>query len=714
MLKEAQLRKIIDNMSAEEKALQLTQVPAGDIFGSVIAEDTGVRSGDGLNQEQLSSVGSALSFSNAGEAIAVKRGYLEKSRSKIPLLLMHDVIHGFRTIFPIPIALGCTFDTELVEECARIAAVEARVNGVDVAFSPMVDLARDARWGRVMETSGEDPYLNGVMGRAYIRGYKSGGIACCVKHFAGYGAAEGGREYDTTDISRRSLMEYYLRAYRECLKENPEMVMTSFNLLNGIPVNGRKDLLVDLLREEWVFDGVVISDFCGVREMIAHGYIETEKKCAEVAALNCVDIEMVSTTYANNMPRLIGEGRISKEHVDKMVRRVLNLKDKLGLFENPEGYADEELAEKICLSSAHRTAARKAAGKACVLLKNDGVLPLEKSRKIALVGPFAEEKTIIGAWSCAGRFEDTVSVAEGLKNRNIDFSVEKCCSYRAECTDERGIARAVESARSAEVIIACIGEPYYLSGESSSRSDISVSAIQIKLLKELSKLQKPVVSVVFGGRPQVLCDVERYSSAILYAWQPGTEGGNAVADILYGEINPSAKLASSFPRATGQCPIYYNRFSTGRPKKTEEYTERYCNGYIDQYNTPLYPFGYGLSYTEYEYSPLKLSSQTMHAGERINATVRVKNVGKMDGEETVFLFLQDKFASVVRPVMELKAFKKVKLKAGEEREVSFTIDEEQLKFFDADGRFVAEDGEFNVMAGRSSRDFSESSFVFKS
>lgn len=704
---------LLKEMNDSDKARQLTQVNAFYVHAETAAQATGVSGDLNLSDSDIAGVGSVLNFGDAADAERIRRAHLSKGENQVPLVMMQDVIHGYRTIYPVPLALGCSFDLSIVEECAYISARESAVNGVDVTFSPMVDLVRDPRWGRVMETTGEDPYLNGLMGRAMIRGYRRGGMGSCVKHFAAYGAAEGGRDYNTTDVSERNLKEYYLRAYRECLKENPELVMTSFNLLNGVPVNGHKDLLVDLLRDEWGFDGVVVSDYGAVREMIKHGYVETERECAAVCAANGVDMEMMSSCYIHNLPDLVKSGEIPRETVDKMVLRVLDLKERLGLLDEPYARVDAAEAERRVLCAEHRAVALKAAEKSCVLLKNSGILPLERGKKILLLGPYADEKNLLGAWRCAGRPEESVSVKEGIEKLTGEkVDCVKVCSWELSDCSIAGIPQTVKLASGADVIIACLGEPYNASGEGASRADLRLPATQRVLIQALRKAGKPIIAVIFAGRPQILTDIEPLCDAILYAWQPGTEGGNAVARLIFGDAKPSGRLAMSFPRSVGQIPVYYNCFTTGRPKG-EDVLENcgYNSSYRDELNAPLYPFGYGLGYTTFAYSPVKLSADRMQRGGKICASVTVTNTGKREGEETVQLYIRDMFASVVRPVKELKGFKKVALKAGETSEVSFEITEDMLAFFTAGGEFKAESGEFTVTIGGDSR--SENSAKFR-
>ena len=579
----------------------------------------------------------------------------------------------------------------------------------------MVDLTRDARWGRVMEGGGEDPYWGGEVGKATIRGYHKGGIACCVKHFAGYGAAEAGKEYNTTDISDRNLREYYLRPYRECLKENPEMFMSSFNLLNGKPILGHKEIMVDMLRKEWGFDGVVISDYSSVEELYEHGYCQSGEECARVSIESGLDIEMGSSVYAGFLPKLVREGVISEETLDESVLRVLELKNKLGMYENPDRYTDIRKRDEVTLSESARNLARKAAEESCVLLKNNGMLPLKENAKVAFVGPFVEEREIIGNWSKKAHIEDAVCIKEGVE-RLLKRVVPSAsgCSRKLFDTDESGFEEAEKVCKDADFIVACVGEYMLNSGEAHSRADIRIPEIQRKLIARLYKLGKPLALVVFGGRPLALSDVAEFVDAILYVWQPGTEGGNAIANLIYGKANPCGKTVMSFPRSVGQCPIYYNNFSTARPKRKDIPSfysdERFRSGYDDEYNSPLYPFGYGLSYTEFGYSEFELSAAKLNRGGKITASVKLKNVGKKDGFETVQWYLRDLFASVVRPVKELKGYEKVFLKAGEEKIITFEITEETLKFYTDGGEFAAETGKFELFVGGNSRDCLKADF----
>ena len=702
------LKKLVSAMSLEEKALQLTQYPVYELDESAEAVVTGLCDLGGIDREALWRTGTILNAPNGETVQSIRKTRREKGIAD-PLPFMLDVIHGYRTIYPVPLAMACTFNLKLIEDCAELAATEARYDGVDVTFSPMVDLVRDARWGRVMEGAGEDPYWSGEVGKAMIRGYHRGGIACCVKHFAGYGAAEAGREYNTTDISERNLREYYLRAYRACLEEQPELFMSSFNLLNGKPILGHKEIMLDLLRKEWGFDGVVISDFGAVEELHEHGYCETGKDCASVALSSGLDIEMGSSVYASYLPELVRTGVVSEEQIDEAVLRVLELKNKLGMYENPERNTDLQKRAEVTLSESGRALSRRAVEEGSVLLKNNGVLPLKENAKIALVGPFASTREIIGNWAGKGRIEECVTVKEGVEKlikRAVPYA--NGCSWKLFDTDEGGFEEAERICAQADCIVACVGEHMMNSGEAHSRADIRIPEIQRKLIAKLHKLKKPLVLVVFGGRPLVLSEIEEFANAILYVWQPGTEGGNGIANLLYGKAIPCGKTVMSFPRSSGQCPIYYNCFSTGRPKKKDKPSalsgEEWRTGYDDEYNSPIYPFGYGLSYTEFLYSDLKLSAAKMKRGGKITASVNLKNVGSSDGYETVQWYIRDLFASVVRPVKELKGYEKVFLKAGEERRISFEITEEMLKYYTDGGEYAAETGAFELFVGGNSRD----------
>ena len=714
---EKQLKERLAKMTLQEKLLEMTQFNFGAL-GLGQGELLGVPYDAGLDEKMLIRMGSVVSATSAEVALNYRKARKEMGL-KEPGIMLRDIIHGCRTVYPIPLAMAGSFDLQLMEDCAEMAAMESKYDGVDVTAAPMVDLVRDARWGRVMESGGEDPYLSGEMGKAFIRGYHKAGVGVCVKHFAGYGAAEAGKDYNTTDISEHSMREYYLRPYQACMEENPEMVMSAFNALNGIPFGADTHYMVDVLRKEWGWDGVIVSDWGSIQMMRAHGYAQDLKACALAAIKTKHDVEMCSTAFWEHIPALIEEGLVREAEVDEAVLRIMKLRDRLGLYENPDGHADPQKRDELMKSEKYRALARRAAEESCILLKNDGTLPLKKSENVAFVGPCFDSKELIGNWGGNIRINeaDIVTVKMGVeKLLGKEITAKEGCTTHFLDTDCRRIDEAVESVKNAAVIVACVGEPRLGSGEHHSRADIRITKVQRKLIKKLAALNKKLVLVVFGGRPQALKEVEPHANAILYAWQPGVEGGSAIANLLYGKVNPSGKAAMSFPRSVGQCPIYYNHFHTGHAKHDDSVivsntTFNAGSCYDDEYNSPLYPFGYGLSYTSFAYSGLKLSQKTVKVGGKITASVKVKNTGKCDGKEVVQWYIRDKVASFIRPVKELKGFEKIFLKAGEEKTVTFTITEAQLAFYKKDGAFTAEPGDFTLFVGGNSRDCLEEEFV---
>lgn len=691
---------LLQKMTLEQKLAQISQYNAVCLHIGASGDVTGPAAELKLTSEQVQAVGSVLNFGGANEVVEIQKEHLDNDPNKIPLLFMLDVVHGYKTIYPIPLGLGASFDTELVEQCSEMASEEMSLGGVNVTFAPMVDLVRDPRWGRCMETTGEDPYLNSEMARAMVCGFqKSGKVAACVKHFAAYGQAEGGRDYNTTDMSERTLRDYYLPAYKAAIDEGAEMVMTSFNTLNGVPSSGNRWLVKDLLREEWGFDKIVISDYNAFREMKTHGYCETEKDCAEKAIAATSDIEMMSACYLQNIPELIKEGKVTEEQIDEAVLRVLRLKEKLGLFEKPYGCADEKQGEKVWLCEKNRELALKAAEKSAVLLKNESVLPFgKKAKKVAVVGPFADS-VMLGNWHCGGKAEDGVSVTQGIKNllKNDEVICVAGCGDGVNETNCDGIEEAVTAAKQSDCVILCVGEASNMSGEGMSRAELRLSQAQKTLIREVVKVNNNAAVVVFCGRPLVLADIIDDIPACVVAWQPGTEGGNAIANLLFGEVNFSGKLPMSFPRSEGQLPMSYNVCRTGRP-----WEGPYESWYQDMPKTPLFPFGYGLSYTRFEISEIKIDKTELKRNETLSVTAEVKNIGEVVGEETVQLYICDDYASLVRPVKELKAFKKVTLKPNESKTVSFEITEDTLKFWSANGKFEAENGSFTVWVENSS------------
>ncbi|MZQ86530.1 beta-glucosidase BglX [Paenibacillus sp. 5J-6] len=705
-----QLNALLKELTLEEKISQLLQLAAPFFDGSgTEGQITGPMASMGINDDIVKNTGSVLGLSGAIETISVQEAHMKKNRLGIPLLVMADIIHGYKTIFPVPLAISCSWDLEAAERSAEIAAAEASAAGVHVTFSPMVDLVRDPRWGRVMETTGEDPYLNGEFARAFVRGYQGKDLkndltrlAACVKHFAAYGAGEGGRDYNTVDMSERQLREYYLPAYKAALDEGAELVMTAFNTVDGIPAAGNKRLMRDLLRKEWGFDGVVISDWGAVKEMIPHGVAADEAEAAYKSLLAGVDIEMMTTCYENHLKQLVENGEVDEALIDEAVLRILELKQKLGLFDNPYRGADVNREREIVLSAEHRQAARDLAVKSCVLLKNESVLPLKKEQNIALIGPFAQNGDILGPWSWLGSKEEAVQLYDGLKAKTSRIVTAQGSDIESVTATQ--LEEALSVAREADVIVLALGEHSDMSGEAGSRANIRLPDAQLELTAKLKSLGKPMVAVLFNGRPLDLHGVYDVVDAVLEAWYPGTEGGAAVADLLYGDSNPSGRLTMSFPFAVGQVPVYYNNFNTGRPQGAPDAQVRYVSQYLDIPNAPLYPFGYGLSYTTFAYSDASISSDRMALGQSLEVTVKVTNTGEVAGEEVVQLYVRDVAGEVVRPLKELKGFRKIKLQPGEVQEVTFLLTEEQLRYHHSDLSLLSDAGEFAVFVGSSSRD----------
>lgn len=722
-----QLEQLLNDMSLEEKVGQMVQLPAGMIAKEGLI--TGQVDYLHLPQEQKRLIGSVLGLTGAKDLREMQENFMAEHPHHIPLLLMYDVINGMETIFPIPLAQGCTFSPELVEQAAAVAAKEATATGLHVTFSPMLDLVRDARWGRVMESTGEDPYLNAELGKAMVRGYqgsgkgetpnlvKEGNIAGCVKHFAAYGAPLGGREYENVELSERTLREDYFPAYQAAIEEGCVMVMTSFNTLNRIPSSGNKWLMRKVLREEMGFDGVLISDYSAVDEMINHGIAADSREAAKLAIMAGVDMDMVSNAYTRYLAELVRSGEVDERLVDEGCMRVLKLKNDLGLFENPFKDGSEEKENEVILCAEHRRLAREMAAKSFVLLKNEDVLPLAKETEgtIALIGPFADSVEMFGAWSFPKKPELGVTIQQGMEAKGAKIVVAKGCFVQDEGKQakvgqkdvytveelEARMAEAEEAAKFADVVVLCLGEHREYTGEGGSRADITLPKHQLELLQKVAKVNKNIVTVVFSGRPVVIPEVVEASKAVLMVWMPGTEGGNAIADVLYGDVMPEGKLSMCLPRSVGQAPIFYNKFRTGRPN--EEGTRvGFIHGYIDESIYPLYPFGYGLTYTSFEYSGVTLHKETMTKEETLTASVTVTNTGKREATETVQMYLWDVTGSVVRPEKMLKGFSKVALKPGESKEIFFEITEEMLRFYNIDMEFVSEPGKFMVYIGTDS------------
>lgn len=719
------ITNLLKKMSTKEKIYQLVQL-AGGFYSEDEAVVTGPKEKLGISDEAIANVGSILNVRGAEETRALQKNYLAKSDAKIPLLFMADIINGYDTIFPIPLGQGATWNPELIKAAAAVAAEEAAVSGIHVTFSPMVDLVRDPRWGRVMESTGEDTYLNSVYAQSFVEGYQGEmivgkNVAACVKHFAAYGAPEGGREYNTVDMSERNMREYYLPAYQAALKAGAKMVMTSFNTVDGIPATGNKWLNQDVLRKEWGFEGILISDYAAIKELEDHGIAEDAEQAAKLALEASVDIDMMTSVYAKNLEKIVVKDSEMAKLLDQSVLRILELKNELGLFENPYRGADTEKAKAVILSKDNRKLARKVVSESLVLLKNQEVLPLKSTQKIALIGPYATSPFLSGSWSFSLKTERTVTLeqafSEVLPAENL-LVAPGCLTvepelieasfgqyFPAEKTlfDEEGeLVKALEAARKSDVVVMAIGEHYLQSGEGGSRGELTLPRVQQKLISAIKALGKPMVGVVFSGRPLELKAELPLFDSLLTVWFPGTEGGHGIADVVFGKVNPSGKLSMSFPYSVGQVPVHYNEFNTGRPLTESGHSKRFTSRYTDMPNKPLFPFGFGLSYTTFSYCDFKLSETQLVPGDKITATVEVTNSGKIAGTETVQLYIRDLVGSVVRPVKELKGFQKIFLQPKETRKVSFEITEEMLRFYTRELTYQSESGEFTVFIGSNS------------
>lgn len=726
--------QLMKKMTLEEKIGQLNLPVTGEITtGQAKSSDVAKRIRNG-------EVGGLFNLKGVERIREVQRQAVEESRLGIPLLFGMDVIHGYETIFPIPLGLSCTWDMKAIEESARIAAVEASADGISWTFSLMVDVSRDPRWGRVSEGNGEDPFLGAAIARAMIRGYqgkdmsRNDEIMACVKHFALYGASEAGRDYNTVDMSRQRMFNEYMLPYQAAVEAGVGSVMASFNEVDGVPATGSKWLMTDVLRKQWGFDGFVVTDYTGINEMIDHGMGDQQTVAA--LALNAgVDMDMVSDAFSGTLKKSVEEGKVSAAAIDAACRRILEAKYKLGLFDDPYKYCDVNRPKKQIFTKEHRAIARKTASESFVLLKNEGVLPLSKKGTIAVVGPLANTRSNMpGTWSVAAVLDNAPSLVEGLrevvgdrakvvtaKGSNLigDADYEKRATmfgrelHRDNRTDRELLDEALKVAAGADVIVAALGESSEMSGESSSRTNLEMPDVQRALLQELLKTGKPVVLVLFTGRPLVLTWEEEHVPAILNVWFGGSEAAYAISDVLFGDVNPSGKLTATFPQNVGQIPLFYNHKNTGRPLQEGRWFEKFRSNYLDVSNEPLYPFGYGLSYTTFAYSDIHLSSTEMSADGKLTATVTVTNTGSRDGAEVVQLYIRDLVGSVTRPVKELKGFEKIFLKAGESRKVSFSITPELLKFYNYDLQFVCEPGDFDVMIGGNSRDVKKARFLLK-
>jgi len=640
---------------------------------------------------------------------------VENTRLNIPLLFGYDVIHGYKTIFPLPIAQACSWDLGMIEKSDRIAAIEASAEGLHWTFAPMIDIARDPRWGRICEGSGEDTYLGSLIGAARVKGFQgddlkdNSTLVACAKHYAAYGAAQAGRDYNTVDISDRTLREIYLPPFKATVDAGVGTFMTAFNEVDGVPATGNKYLLRDILKGEWGFAGFVVTDYTSIMEMELHGIVANEKEAGELALNAGVDMDMQSAIYSDYTLKSLEEGKVTMAEIDDAVRRVLKIKYELGLFDDPYKYCDEERERTLVMHQDHLDFAHEFAAKSMVLLKNENnTLPLSKNTKnIAVIGPLADSKVdMLGSWSAAGDYAKCVTLLEGVKQKLPSAKVLHAKGCEVLGSDKSGFAEALSVARRSDAVILAIGETRDLSGEANSRSNINIPGVQEELVAELLKLGKPVVVVLMNGRPLDLTWLNEQAPAILETWFLGTKAGDALADVIFGDYNPSGKLTVSFPRNVGQIPLFYNHKNTGRPITDVKWTSKY----LDVPNTPLFPFGYGLSYTSFEYSGLSLSKNSITKNETFTVSVDVKNTGKFAGEEVVQLYIRDLVGSVTRPVLELKGFEKISLDPGQTKTVQFEISENDLKFLDINMDYLAEAGEFEVFVGTNSQETQSAKF----
>ena len=729
------VKELMSKMTLDEKIGQLNLItPGGGIpTGEAVSTDVEAKIKAG-NVGGIFGVYTPELVRQAQE-LAVKN-----SRLGIPMLFGADVIHGYKTTFPIPLGLSASWDMDLIKRTAQIAAVESTADGLNWNFSPMVDLTRDPRWGRVSEGAGEDPYLGSEIARAMVTGYQGNDLKdprtmlATVKHFALYGAAEGGRDYNTVDMSRNRMYNEYFPPFKAAIEAGVGSLMTSFNDVDGIPATGNRWLLTDVLRNQWGFDGLVISDYTSVNEMIDHGLGDLQQVSA-LALTSGLDMDMVGEGFLTTLKKSLEEGKVTEEDINRACRYVLEAKYKLGLFDDPMRYVDDSRPSKEILSAGHRQAAREVAARTFVLLKNEkDVLPLRNSGTIALIGPMANDKSnMLGTWAPTGDPELSVPILEGIKNlkgmnaqihyakgANISDDPEFAEKINVFGTridiDERSPEEMLEEARAlaqkSDVVVAVVGEATEMSGESSSRSDITIPEPQRRLLRELKQTGKPLVVVLMTGRPLAIPEEYELADAILVTWHPGVEAGNAIADVLFGHYNPSGKLTMTWPRNVGQVPVYYAHRATGRPNPGDVF-QKFRSNYLDVENSPLFPFGYGLSYTNFDYSEIRINNREISRGQKIEARITVTNKGKTDGEEVVQLYIRDMVASITRPLKELKRFQKVFLKAGESRELSFTITEDDLKFYNFNLERVAEPGEFKIFIGTSSENTKEALFTLR-
>lgn len=697
------IEKLMSQMTLDEKLGQMT-------LYTTDWESTGPTIRGGYeNDIKTGKCGALFNSHTVDFTTRLQKIAMEESRLKIPLLFGYDVIHGYKTMFPIPLGEAASWDLEAMEKSAYIMSKEAAASGLHWTFAPMVDVSREPRWGRVMEGSGEDTYLGSRIAEARVKGIQGDGfdkadrLVACVKHFAAYGAPIAGRDYNSVEMSERVFREVYLPPYKAAVDAGAMTVMTSFNDYNGVPASGNKYLLTDILRKEWGFNGFVVTDYTSINEMVAHGVVKDETDAGILAINAGVDMDMQGAIFQEKIKAGLTDGRINMKQIDHSVRSILHIKKKLGLFDSPFKFSDKTRETNTILAKENLEASRDVAKKSIVLLKNNGVLPIKKTvKKILLVGPLANDKNnLIGAWSGSGEGRHCVSLLEGMKQnlKATDITIEYIKGCEIEGNDKSNFDQVMNKAKEADLVILAIGEHKDLSGEATSRAMIRIPGVQEELLDLLKTIGKPIVTVLMNGRPLILNNVDQKSDALLETWWLGTQAGNAITDVLFGDYNPSGKLPITFPRHEGQIPIYYNYKSTGRPFDPNS---KWNSKYIDMPNTPLYVFGYGLSYTTFEYSKPTVAKNTFSQNEQISVSVNVKNTGSYDGEEVVQLYIRDLVSSATRPVKELKGFKKLMIKKGESKVVTFTLNKDDLAFYNDKMEWVTEPGEFNIFVGASS------------
>ncbi len=703
---EQRINLLLARMTLAEKLGQLQQLD-GEANGNARPEH--------LELVRQGLLGSTLNVRGAARTNQLQRIAVNESRLKIPMIFGFDVIHGYRTVFPIPLGEAASWDPGAAERAAAIAAAESRAAGVHWTFAPMVDIARDPRWGRIAEGSGEDPYLGAAMARARVLGFQgrdysaSNKVVATAKHWVAYGAAEAGRDYNTTDVSERNLREIYFPPFKAAVDAGVGTFMSAFNDLNGVPTSANPYTLTKVLRGEWKFDGFVVSDYTSVEELINHGVAANGKEAAREAINAGVDMEMVSRLYNKHGGELLKERQVSLRTIDEAVRRILRIKFRLGLFDKP--YVDEAREGATIFNSGNVAAARELAARSMVLLKNENnTLPLNKAvRSIALIGPLADsKKDMLGSWTGDGNPEDAVTLIQGIRSKVPQAKINHVTGCDVPCEKTDGFDDAVKAARSSDVVILAVGESAEMSGEAASRSSLDLPGRQLDLVKAVQATGKPVVIVLMNGRPLTINWMAEHSAAILETWFAGTQAGNAIADVIFGDVNPGGKLPVTFPRAVGQIPLYYNHMNTGRPPDEKN---KYTSKYLDVAGTPLFPFGFGLSYTQFKITNLALSNRRIRPAGKVTVSVDVENVGRRAGDEVVQLYIRDLAASVTRPVKELKGFQRITLQPGEKKRVEFTLGPKELGFYNRSMSFVVEPGEFKVMVGSSSEDLIEAKFV---